>query len=339
MFYAKDQHGNYISAEKASKQSSYFCPSCLETVVLKQGQLKIAHFAHRKHGCYAFSEGETAEHLAGKKLLASWCYQFHWQVELEAYQEDFRQRPDVLCRFKDGHRLAFEFQCAPLTATAMFQRSAGYQQHNFKYVWILGRRHYPQRNLTQQIAQFIRWHHNLGFYLIYLDTVYERFEVLYGIQVADLLPLKYMRFFASNLKELENFLHTDHHIRYFRLTNSEQEKQIRHLVFKMHQRSRQIYSLQNMCYERRLSFIDLVKGVLTAEYFPPIYRQPAFLWKARFCLLFPRNAKNTSMKKFLNQHNIFIMPFVSLNQFCYSEWTEFQKMTGKIDFSQNYRYN
>lgn len=223
MLYAKDQKGAYVSAKKASKQGHYVCPSCSGTVCLKKGTLKIAHFAHKKKGCLAYSEGETAEHLAGKKLLAIWCQQFQCEVRLEAYQEELRQRPDVLCIFAQKQPLALEFQCAPLSLDEMVQRSYGYQQHHFKYVWILGRRHYPQKNLTQQIAQFIRWHHNLGFYLIYLDTVYDRFEVLYGIQMADLLPLKYMRFFAHDLKELVAFLHTDHHIRYFSLTTLEEE--------------------------------------------------------------------------------------------------------------------
>lgn len=92
MFYAKDQHGNYISAEKASKQSSYFCPSCLETVVLKHGQLKIAHFAHRKHGCYAFSEGETAEHLAGKNYwplgVISFIVKLNWKHIKKIFAKD-----------------------------------------------------------------------------------------------------------------------------------------------------------------------------------------------------------------------------------------------------------
>jgi len=338
MLYAKNEQGIYINARNAKRSSTYFCPSCLQSVIVKRGTLKAAHFAHKKRGCVAFSEGETTEHLSGKELLASWCQQFHCQVELEAYQENLKQRPDVLCHF-ENYQLALEFQCAPLSLNEMVQRSYGYQNHGFKYLWILGRRHYPQYKLTQQTAQFIRWHKNLGFYLIFLDTAYQRFEVLYGIQMADLLPVKYLRFFAVDMVELAHFLHTDHHIDYFTLTDLEKRRQRTNIVKKMHNYDRQIYQIQNLCYENHLSFIEVVESVLTSTYFPPIYRQAAFIWKVKCYLALLKTKQTLTPLQVLNHHNLFALPFVCLDRITRREWDSFQKQMAKIDFTTDYRYN
>lgn len=337
MIYAKNQLKAYVNATDAQRADQYFCPSCSGKVILKRGALKVAHFAHCSHSCAAFSEGETNEHLAGKRLLVRMWQQVTPQVELEAYQADLRQRPDVLCNFTTGQSLALEFQCAPLSISQMIHRSTGYQNAHFKYLWLLGQRHYPQRNLTQQNAQFIRWHKNLGFYLIFLNPVYERFEVLYGIQMADLLPLKYLHFFARSVGQLTAFLHADHHIRYFPLTNAEKEKQREVLAYKIHQHDRQIYPAQNLCYQKRCSFAQKAQWAFSKTYFPPLYRQPAFLWK-----IFASSVKqdgNFQANKFLNQQNLFSMPFVEIQRFRQQEWENFNQKMRKIAFIPNCRYN
>ena len=342
MLYAKDARGNFVQAKKAGKHKQYFCPGCLRPVILKKGELKVAHFAHQKKSCLTFSEGETLEHLKGKELLVRWCAQMNFHVELEAYQKKLKQRPDVLCS-SNFQSLALEFQCAPLTVQQMVTRSAGYKRNGFKYIWFLGRRHYPSKKMTQQIAQFIRWHRNMGFYLIYIDTVYQRFEVLYGIQMGDLLPLKFMRFFAHSFSELVNFMHTDHQVRYFSITGIEKNQQIQNLIYRVHSCDRQFYQAQKCCYQQGFSFMHLAELMISDLYYPPIYRHFAFSWK-----IFAVLNKDEQMRKidveqlslrFINQHNLFYLPFVDLTKFRLREWHNFLLLSAKIDFDSKYRYN
>lgn len=336
MLYAKQQDGNYVNAQDASRAGSYFCPTCTQPVLLKRGELKAAHFAHREHGCNTFSEGETNEHLAGKQLLVKLWSQLDCQVELEAYQASLRQRPDVLCSFHDGHHLALEFQCAPLSLAQMIHRSVGYQTVHFKFFWMLGQRHYLRQHLTQQIAQFMRWHKNVGFYLVYLNPAYRRFEVFYGIQMADLLPVKYFRFYANSVAQLMQFFQTNHHVCYLPVTQRERKQQEQRLALKIHYRDHQIYAAQNFCYERHWSFSAMALSTLAASYFPPIYRQPPYLWK-----IFAKNLLDSmwSWQQILTPKILFQLPFVKLAPICETEWQNFGKEMRKIAFSSNYRYN
>lgn len=336
MLYAKQQGGNYVNAQDANRVEHYFCPTCRQAVILKRGELKAAHFAHREHGCSAFSEGETSEHLAGKQLLVKLWSQLDCQVELEAYQANLRQRPDVLCAFPDGHQLALEFQCAPLSVSQMVHRSAGYQTAHFKFFWLLGQRHYLRKHLTQQIVQFIRWHANVGFYLVYLNPAYQRFEVLYGIQMADLLPVKYFRFYTKSVPQLLHFFQTDHHVRYLPLTQRERNQQEQRLALKIHYRDRQIYAAQNFCYRHHWSFAETARSTLASSYFPPIYRHPPYLWK-----IFAKDLVNSSQswQQVLTPKILFQLPFVKLGPVCAQEWQNFGKVMRKIAFSSNYRYN
>lgn len=40
-----------ITAKAATKEQKYYCPSCHEPVILRQGHYYMAHFAHLKRTC------------------------------------------------------------------------------------------------------------------------------------------------------------------------------------------------------------------------------------------------------------------------------------------------
>ena len=68
------------------KEEKWFCPSCKQKVILKNGSIKQAHFAHKvQENCCVFSESESIQHLNGKKRIANWCEQYDVSYELEAY--------------------------------------------------------------------------------------------------------------------------------------------------------------------------------------------------------------------------------------------------------------
>ena len=45
--FAFDKEHNLVRAEEAEKSQQYFCPSCDAPVMLKRGEIKAAHYAHR----------------------------------------------------------------------------------------------------------------------------------------------------------------------------------------------------------------------------------------------------------------------------------------------------
>jgi hypothetical protein len=63
---AADVTGILLSPADAEKDKRYFCPACREPVVLRQGEIKVAHFAHKvSDNC----NQETILHKTAKLLI------------------------------------------------------------------------------------------------------------------------------------------------------------------------------------------------------------------------------------------------------------------------------
>ncbi|MCH3922471.1 competence protein CoiA [Limosilactobacillus sp.] len=151
MLVAQGKAGLVLAAD-ARAGESYCCPGCRETVILRRGRCKIAHFAHRPGSHCHLSEGETPEHLLGKTQLLEWAQRRGYQPRLEVYLPAIAQRPDLLLTV--GTRsVALEFQCSPLSLRRLRERNAGYRQLGIPVRWLLGAPY--RRNLhSQKVAQF-----------------------------------------------------------------------------------------------------------------------------------------------------------------------------------------
>lgn len=141
-----------IWAEQATHQMNLVCPGCKQKVIFRKGQHKIAHFAHVRHAECGFSEGETTEHLKGKKQLYHWTKQQGWSPQLETYLPQIAQRPDLLLTIH-GQRVALEFQCSPLSLERMIERNQGYQKLGIRVCWLLGQP-YQRRLGCKKVVQF-----------------------------------------------------------------------------------------------------------------------------------------------------------------------------------------
>lgn len=64
--FAIDDEGRLFSAETAEKGRNYFCPACHEIVILKHGEIRVAHFAHKVGNSCA---QETIIHKIAKLLV------------------------------------------------------------------------------------------------------------------------------------------------------------------------------------------------------------------------------------------------------------------------------
>lgn len=146
----------------------YRCPGCNKNVFLKKGQIRMPHFSHRTTDeCQTFSEGETEEHLEGKRLLFDFLRMLHMDVEMEAYLPNLQQRPDLLIPSK---KIAIEFQCSYLPIERMIERSNGYTQNGYRVIWILGKKYHFVKKITSFQKIFVQ---DIGIerpYYLQLDT-------------------------------------------------------------------------------------------------------------------------------------------------------------------------
>lgn len=196
---AKNQH---VTAEQAEKEKennqTFFCPGCRKPVFLKNGKLIQAHFAHyTQNNCSIFSEGETEEHLSGKKLLYNWFKMQDIPCQLEAYLPDLKQRPDLLIWAATQRPIAIEFQCSSLSTERMIERTEGYQKNGYEVIWIAGSKFKLKKRLSAFQQLFLRNRQLMGLYFVCLSVEKKQFEVCSHISLRQ--PGHYPRFQKQSL--------------------------------------------------------------------------------------------------------------------------------------------
>jgi len=133
---------------------SFYCPQCKGPVQLKVGDIVIPHFAHRRDtSCIAsFSEGESQQHLNGKRLLYRFLTEGGQEVVLEPLLNKISQRPDLLVKLGKT-KFPIEFQCSTIPISHLNERSDGYRRAGMEPIWIL---HTPAKfnNLPEGIGIF-----------------------------------------------------------------------------------------------------------------------------------------------------------------------------------------
>lgn len=123
---------------KLREKEEFFCPICGEAVLLKLGNQRIYHFAHRSgHVCRDFYENETVYHLEGKRQLYQWLLAQGIPVALEYYDAEIQQRPDIVFRH-NGNKYALEYQCSPISEELFQERTNAYFLQNYIPLWVIG---------------------------------------------------------------------------------------------------------------------------------------------------------------------------------------------------------
>lgn len=114
-----------------------FCPICGEGVLLKLGDQRIFHFAHKRGGvCRDFFENETIYHMDGKRQLYQWLIKQKVPSILEYYDRDIQQRPDIMFKVH-GIKYALEYQCSTIPESIFIKRTHSYLQNGYQPIWIL----------------------------------------------------------------------------------------------------------------------------------------------------------------------------------------------------------
>ncbi|EMG28125.1 CoiA-like family protein [Listeria fleischmannii 1991] len=206
MFTAQDENGQSITVTETNRHllknasKFYMCHCCQEEVILKNGEIKIPHFAHKKGGkCQAASEGETSRHLNAKKLLLGWLKYQNFQVELEHYFPVIKRQADLFVE----NNIVIEYQCSTIPISQMIERTENYLSLGLKPYWILGQKVVMKQGKyvfsTFQLA-FLLKDKQLGYFLLSFHPEEKCFELFYHIQH---YAGKY--FFASSMKLSTNY--------------------------------------------------------------------------------------------------------------------------------------
>ena len=191
MLIARNASGELIPAYQASKQKGktigeYYCPACKGRLVLKKGDVMIAHFAHHQQSdCAVFSEGETLPHLMGKQMLLEKFRREGVAVTLECWLPELQQRPDLLLVLENGKKIAVEYQCSPISPADLRARTQGYQRFGYEVWWICGTHYQPGGiKITQSICQFLNHSDALGNWICILDTAANEIAIHHHLKLS-----------------------------------------------------------------------------------------------------------------------------------------------------------
>lgn len=150
----------YAQPRQSIPADSIICQLCEERMVIKNGLIVRAHFAHYRQ-CTSEYEAhpESAEHLAGKEAVAralrtEFSEYFDADIQLEYRVPEARRVADVMAVFPMGWRVAHEVQLASITTEQLTQRTADYASAGIDVVWWLGKSADTPANRRWCEAQF-----------------------------------------------------------------------------------------------------------------------------------------------------------------------------------------
>ncbi|QIW51920.1 competence protein CoiA [Lactococcus raffinolactis] len=151
------------------------CPACKSQVRLKNGHVKMPHFAHvNLAACQYYSENESLQHLILKKRLYHWFKQTE-QVKIEHFLPELQQTPDLLV----NETIAIEIQCSHLSIQRLRERTETYRAHGYTVLWLMGKDLWLGQHLTQLKQQLLYLTQNAGFYYWELDLQREKIRLNY----------------------------------------------------------------------------------------------------------------------------------------------------------------
>jgi competence protein CoiA len=127
-----------LDALSAKNGPTYTCPNCGEDVILKQGRIRIHHFAHKRLSDCSWAKGETREHLLAKTVVrdAFRARSFQTEFEAEVLSGEGDRRADVLLTYASGARVAIEVQHTSIYYDAIERRTRAYIAAGVPVIWV-----------------------------------------------------------------------------------------------------------------------------------------------------------------------------------------------------------
>lgn len=128
MLIAATSTGDRIYAGDAQRTDSCQCPECARPVILKAGQVKIAHFAHVPGSVCRYGEGESVRHREMKVQIVNLFSRFDPQLEVRF---GIDRRADVVAR-----DVVIECQASAISVEEWNERTRFYNRAGFAVLWV-----------------------------------------------------------------------------------------------------------------------------------------------------------------------------------------------------------
>lgn len=253
---AVSEAGLVNARRKVLNQDNYRCPHCNKKVILVISEKKSAFFKHFAQHNYAM--GEKEEHHQAKMLLKSALTAAGFDAQVEVPLAQGQLRADVLA----SEQLAFEVQCAPLSANEFQHRHALYKQIGIKDIWIVGQRHYLKSRLKRTQLIFFRKNANWGNYYLEINPRKNQFCLKYNIWQEPITSrLRYQtRYFSLDEIDLAKFWRFKaKKINY--AINAVSQK--RYLSRQIAQKTKLGLKIAELLYQQKKTLTDLPESVFT----------------------------------------------------------------------------
>ena len=123
---AIDKDGKRTLAYNAKNEDNYLCPICGGIVILRQGSINVAHFAHRSNECADNWNYDMSEwHYSMQKRFAE------EQREVVVKNMGKTHRADILYKNQ-----VIEFQHSPISIEELEERNNFYNEAGYSVAWV-----------------------------------------------------------------------------------------------------------------------------------------------------------------------------------------------------------
>lgn len=136
MITAISDKGERVAGWKADKTNSYYCPGCEEKLILRQGEIKVHHFAHIAEGTCEYIANETEQHLWMKQYFYNELSKsnLYKKIELE-YRVGDKIADLYIINAQDKH-VAIECQVSNLDIAEFRKKIAYYSYKGIYSLWV-----------------------------------------------------------------------------------------------------------------------------------------------------------------------------------------------------------
>lgn len=174
MLVAHDSGGERVYCRDAIKGQPYTCPECGGELVVKQGKIKIWHYAHRTNLHNCSRAGETLYHLELKDFLYRKLKDQPWvtRCELEFPVPGINRRADVWAITVRNHvyaQIAFECQVSTPPLTELQEKITDYTSNGIHVAYIFHEKRFPKIDEHNE-ASIPTWIREL--HLLHQERVY-----------------------------------------------------------------------------------------------------------------------------------------------------------------------
>jgi competence protein CoiA len=282
-------------------KEKFHCPVCKEEVILKLGSKKIWHFSHLAGGmCEYEYDRESEYHLSGKLQLYSWLKKQGIHVELEKFDPQIRQKPDITFQLK-GQKYALEFQCSAIPEPLFVKRTKVYLENGYIPIWIAAANliKRTRRNVVS-VSNFLylflrRPHHTWN--IPAFCPISRQFINLHGVfPISSQKTLTYLEVQPIHQISLNQLLSPAE--KQFPIIKAWQaENQRLKSQYVLYPGARQNPFLQEL-YHNRLSLLTLPSEIGLPVFSSPYIETPSFIWQTFLYLDVFRHYKKGDLVKY-----------------------------------------